>query len=28
VPASASFQDWQSRQLRALAAALAQATGR
>jgi len=27
VPASASFQDWQSRQLRALAAALAQATG-
>jgi zinc/manganese transport system substrate-binding protein len=28
VPASASFQDWQSRQLQALAAALAQATGR
>jgi len=28
VPASASFQEWQSRQLRALAAALAQATGR
>jgi len=28
VPASASFQDWQSRQLRALAVALAQATGR
>ena len=28
VPASASFQDWQSRQLRALAAALAQAKGR
>jgi zinc/manganese transport system substrate-binding protein len=28
VPASASFQDWQSRQLRSLAAALAQATGR
>jgi zinc/manganese transport system substrate-binding protein len=28
VPASASFQDWQSRQLAALAAALAQATGR
>jgi zinc/manganese transport system substrate-binding protein len=28
VPASANFQDWQSRQLRALAAALAQATGR
>jgi zinc/manganese transport system substrate-binding protein len=28
VPASASFQDWQSGQLRALAAALAQATGR
>jgi len=28
VPASASFQDWQSRQLRALAASLAQATGR
>jgi zinc/manganese transport system substrate-binding protein len=28
VPASSSFQDWQSRQLRALAAALAQATGR
>jgi zinc/manganese transport system substrate-binding protein len=28
VPASASFQDWQSRQLGALAAALAQATGR
>ena len=28
VPASASFQDWQSRQLLALAAALAQATGR
>jgi zinc/manganese transport system substrate-binding protein len=28
VPPSASFQDWQSRQLRALAAALAQATGR
>jgi zinc/manganese transport system substrate-binding protein len=27
-PASASFQDWQSRQLRALAAALARATGR
>jgi zinc/manganese transport system substrate-binding protein len=28
VPASASFQAWQSRQLQALAAALAQATGR
>jgi zinc/manganese transport system substrate-binding protein len=28
VPASASFQDWQSRQLQALAATLAQATGR
>jgi zinc/manganese transport system substrate-binding protein len=28
VPASASFQDWQSRQLQALAAALAQAKGR
>jgi zinc/manganese transport system substrate-binding protein len=28
VPTSASFQDWQSRQLEALAAALAQATGR
>ena len=28
VPASASFQDWQSRQLQALAAALAQPTGR
>ena len=28
VPASASFQDWQSRQLQALAAALARATGR
>jgi zinc/manganese transport system substrate-binding protein len=28
VPASASFQDWQSHQLQALAAALAQATGR
>jgi zinc/manganese transport system substrate-binding protein len=28
VPASASFQDWQSRQLQALAAALTQATGR
>src|SRR5207237_3751446 len=28
VPASASFQDWQSRQLQALADALAQATGR
>jgi zinc/manganese transport system substrate-binding protein len=28
VPTSASFQDWQSRQLGALAAALAQATGR
>jgi len=28
VPASASFQDWQSRQLQALAAALAQARGR
>lgn len=28
VPASAGFQEWQSRQLRALAAALAQATGR
>jgi zinc/manganese transport system substrate-binding protein len=28
VPASASFEDWQSRQLRALAAALAQATAR
>ena len=28
VPASVSFQDWQSRELRALAAALAQATGR
>ena len=28
VPASANFQDWQSRQLRALAAALAQARGR
>jgi zinc/manganese transport system substrate-binding protein len=28
VPASASFQDWQSRQLQALAAALVQATGR
>ncbi|HKA26506.1 MAG TPA: zinc ABC transporter substrate-binding protein, partial [Gaiellaceae bacterium] len=27
-PASASFQDWQSRQLAALGAALAQATGR
>jgi zinc/manganese transport system substrate-binding protein len=27
-PASASFQDWQSRQLEALAAALAKATGR
>jgi zinc/manganese transport system substrate-binding protein len=27
-PAEASFQDWQSRQLRALAAALAKATGR
>jgi zinc/manganese transport system substrate-binding protein len=28
VPASAGFQDWQSRELQALAAALAQATGR
>jgi zinc/manganese transport system substrate-binding protein len=28
MPASARFQDWQSRQLRALAAALARATGR
>jgi zinc/manganese transport system substrate-binding protein len=28
VPASASFEEWQSRQLQALAAALAQATGR
>src|SRR5206468_7689015 len=28
VPGSASFQAWQSRQLQALAAALAQATGR
>ena len=28
VPATASFQDWQSRQLQALAAALARATGR
>jgi zinc/manganese transport system substrate-binding protein len=28
VPESISFQDWQSRQLRAIAAALAQATGR
>jgi zinc/manganese transport system substrate-binding protein len=28
VPASASFEDWQSRQLRALAAALEKATGR
>jgi zinc/manganese transport system substrate-binding protein len=28
VPASATYQEWQSRQLQALAAALAKATGR